>query len=215
MQRIRDEIVAKLFGRDPWEGVLGGNPQPIQGWNSNHQWLTDLILEHRPKVVVEIGVWKGGSVAKMAQAMARMAHDGVVIAVDTWLGSSEHWLDPRHRDSLDTLYGEFATNIASYDLTNWVLPLRLDSLNAARLFYSRGIRVDAIHLDGGHDHHSVTADLQAWWPLLADGGIFLGDDYYRNGEWPEVKHAIDGFILGRVAQLESWDGKCRAMKIAT
>lgn len=192
--------------------MLRRPPRPIQGWNSNHPWLQDVIREHKPSIVVEIGSWKGASVVTMADQMRVLGHNGVILAVDTWLGSSEHWMDPCYRADLDHLYGQFLNNIADFGLTGYVLPVRLDSLNAARLFRYMTIRPDVIHLDGGHDYQSVSSDLRAWWPLLNDYGVFLGDDYYRTGECPEVKQAIDLFLFGH--KLESMDGKCRVIKNA-
>lgn len=69
-----------------------------------------------------------------------------------------------------------------------------------------------IHLDGGHHYDAVTTDLNAWWPLLNHGGIFIGDDYIR--EWPEVKSAIDDFLSHTPhADFEVSFPKCRARKI--
>jgi cephalosporin hydroxylase len=45
----------------------------------------------RPSIVVEIGVWKGSSVITLASKMKELNLDGVVIAVDTWLGAWDHW----------------------------------------------------------------------------------------------------------------------------
>ncbi|MBV8523326.1 MAG: class I SAM-dependent methyltransferase, partial [Acetobacteraceae bacterium] len=58
----------------------------------------------------------------------------------------------------------------------------------------RNVKVDLVHLDGGHDYRSVMADLQAWWPLVRPGGILIGDDYNTNGVWPEVRQAFDEFF---------------------
>lgn len=214
MTAVRDAVMAKLHRqRDPWQGIgIEAGPVQIQGWNSSHQWLGETIAEIRPQIVVEIGVWKGASVAMMANQMRDLDINGVVIAVDTWLGSSEHWSSEEWANDIPTLYHQFLTNIAAAGLTDYVVPLRLDSLNAARLLRTH-LRPDMIHLDGGHDYHSVHADLHAWWPLLPVGGVFIGDDYWPNGQWPEVRQAIDDFLptVG-VTSWEALAGKCRVRK---
>jgi len=205
--------MAKLHRQnDPWSGIiLPGGPTRIQGWNSGHPWLQEAIAEIRPRIVVEIGVWKGGSVAQMALKMAELGLDSVVIAVDTWLGSSEHWTSEEWSKDLPWLYHTFLENIGNAGLKGFVVPLRLDSLNAARLLRLLEIRPNLIHLDAGHDYRSLISDLSVWWPLLEPGGLYLGDDYHTvGGNWPEVKQATDDFFYGW--EIESTNGKCRVRK---
>ena len=219
MTAIRDEIMAKFHRQnDPWSGLTGdGGPAQIQGWNSNHPWLRQAVAEEPrwPQIVVEIGVWKGASVANMADEMRRQGINGVVIAVDTWLGSSEHWWFDHLAPELPGLYHEFLTNIAKAGLIEYVVPLRLDSLNAARLMRLHQIQADVIHLDAGHDYGSVFGDLNEWWPLLKPGGLYLGDDYHVDGShFLEVKVATDHFLTaaGHLPSLQASNGKCRVRK---
>jgi hypothetical protein len=58
----------------------------------------------------------------------------------------------------------------------------------------------------------VTADLRAWWPLLAPGGVFIGDDYPG---WVSVQKSFDDFFgaLGLSPLPIENDGiKCRVRK---
>lgn len=208
----------QIHHRNVWDGVVGLEPWGALGWNSDHRWLSETIAEHKPQIIVEIGAWKGASVATMARKIRELGLNSVVIAVDTWLGSSEHWISRDYSSEDDQcLYDQFHGHIVSEKLTDYVVPLRLDSLNAARLLRQIGITpwIDLIHLDAGHDYHSVNADLNAWWPVLQDGGVLLCDDYWRSGQWPEVKQAIDDFLptVG-VTTIEAMDGKCRVRKMA-
>lgn len=213
MTEIRDQIVSKLYGgRNPFMGPWVASFLD-EGWNSHHPWLAEAIEERRPKVIVEIGVWQGASVANMARKIRDLRLDSVVIAVDTWLGSYEHWTDPKYSGQLSTLYQEFKGNIITEGLADIVVPLRLDSLNAARLLRHHSIVPDLIHLDAGHDYNSVFADLTEWWSLLEVGGMFIGDDYYMDGQWPAVKIATDQFLS--ISGVPSWQavgGKWRATK---
>ena len=45
----------------------------LQGWNSQHIYLSDAITALRPAVIVEIGVWKGGSTVFMANELKKHA----------------------------------------------------------------------------------------------------------------------------------------------
>jgi hypothetical protein len=52
---------------------------------------------------VDVGVWKGQSAVTLARAMARHVPEGAVIAVDTFLGSPEHWNPGRPDRMMDGL----------------------------------------------------------------------------------------------------------------
>lgn len=218
----RQQILEKLFfGRDPLKDFPANRfPTDLQGWHSQHPYLTRAIAEARPGIVVEVGVWKGASVVTMAKEIERLKLDAVVIAIDTWLGSSEHYLWEKFIPDLDfefgypRLYHKFAANICNEKLQDIVVPLPLDSINGFQLLKERGIRPDVLHIDAGHDYLSVMGDLKAWWPQLTDKGILIGDDYFKKplisqGKWPEVRQAFDEFFAATPhTRFESGDGKC-------
>jgi len=217
-QAILDQL---FFGRDPLKDFPAGKfATDLQGWHSQHSYLTRAIEDGRPKIVVEVGVWKGASVVTMAKAIRRLNLDAVVIAIDTWLGSSEHYLWEKFIPDLDfefgypRLYHKFAANICNEGLQDVVVPLPLDSINGFQLLKAKGIRPDVLHIDAGHDYQSVMADLKAGLPLLRDGGILIGDDYFKKplvgqGKWPEVRQAFDEFLAATPhGKFESGDGKC-------
>jgi hypothetical protein len=172
-------------GADPFDGLPEDLFQfDLQGWNSQHRYLLEAI-EDLPSLIVEVGVWKGGSVIFMANELKRLELQSTIIAVDTWLGSSELWVGPFRGDlgfigSWPQLYYKFLSNVTHEQVNDYVAPFPMDSLNAAVTLGDLGLRPDVIHLDAGHRYESVLADLRAWWPVLAPGGVFIGDDYYRS-----------------------------------
>jgi hypothetical protein len=219
-RRILDSL---FFGRDPLKDFPTGRATDLQGWHSQHPYLGRAIAETRPAIVVEVGVWKGASVVTMAKEMQRLNLDAVVIAIDTWLGSSEHYLWEKFIPDLDfesgypRLYQKFAANIVNEGLQDFVVPLPLDSINGFQLLKARDIRPDVLHIDAGHDYLSVMADLKAWWPQLNAGGVLIGDDYFKpllgKGKWPEVRQAFDEFLAATSHTLfEHRDGKCYVRK---
>ena len=168
-------------------------------------------------VIVEVGVWKGKSVIHMARELQRLALPSVIVAVDTWLGSSEHWLGEGSDDlgflhGRPSLYYKFLANVIREGLEGYVAPLPIDSLNGAQIVAALGLAPQMIHLDAAHDYASVAADLDAWWPLIAPGGALIGDDYYQDGPWPEVKAAFDDFFAGAGLPIENLKAKCRVRK---
>jgi len=149
----------------------------IDGWMSpgELEWLAKQAEKH--DLIAEIGSWMGRSTAAMSDNT-----DGRIFAIDTWAGSDE----PAHHEILadkgpNWLFSEFKRNI-----TDNVTAIRMTSLEAAAYFERRGAKFDMIFLDGAHDTESVRADIAAWLPRLADGGLFCGHDYFTT-----VKEAVD------------------------
>jgi hypothetical protein len=155
----------------------------------------------------------------MASRLRDLEIDGVVIAVDTWLGAWDHWVHDewfRELGLLDPARGIFATfltNVRSAGLEDYIVPLPLDSINAAQVLNHFNVFPDVVHIDAGHDHAAVLADIRQWWPLLKPGGLLIGDDYRAGNDWPGVKRAFDDYFrpLGLIP-LENVNEKCRVSK---
>ncbi|WP_159012876.1 class I SAM-dependent methyltransferase [Acidisoma sp. S159] len=211
---IYDELVQKIcHGANPFQGFPRKLYSPdMQGWNSHHRFLTDSITEFRPRTIVEVGVWKGLSTMTMAKRVKAINYDAAIVAVDTWLGSSEHSIRPAYREDLchvfgyPSLYYTFAANVVQQKLQDVIVPLPLDSGNAAVALQALAIEIDMIHIDGAHDYEGVLADLERWWPLLKPGAVVVMDDYDPSGKiWPSVRQAVDEFtakkeVLGFLAE---------------
>jgi hypothetical protein len=50
---------------------------------------------------------------------------------------------------------------------------------------------DLIYIDASHEYGPVKDDIAAFWPLLNDNGIMLGDDY--SPSWKGVVQAVNEF----------------------
>ncbi len=213
----KQDLLGRLWrGRDPFEGLppklYAGD---LQGWNSDHSYLRRVVDQLRPTLVVEVGVWKGCSVITLADQMKQAGCDGVVLAVDTWLGSWDHWLVADHFDEMGfqngypTLFWRFMANVVNTGVQDHVVPLPLDSLNAFQVLSRIGVSIDALHIDAGHDYLAVQKDLESWWSLLRPGGVLIADDYFddENKAWPEVKQAVDDFVAQRGLAFEHDRGK--------
>jgi len=196
MTEMRNIIKTVVWGDHEPFPPKADVPFDVQGWNSRHRYLELSIENLRPRICIEVGVWKGKSTITLAQALRRHKIDGAVIAVDTFLGSWEHWPLPdlRMKDGYPTLYRTFQSNLIAKQLTEYVVPLPVDSVTAAQILVSRGINAaGVVHIDASHDYRSVMRDLEVWWPFVADGGVLIGDDY-ASPAWPEVTRAFDTFF---------------------
>ena len=160
----------------------------IQGWSEfiipfyEHMVATS----DNGATFVEVGAWKGRSIAYLATEIINSDKAIFVHAVDTWLGSKEH-LKQGFRDDIinDKIYYEYLNNIEP--VKDWVNSIRLPSVEAAKIFYDNSL--DLVLLDGDHTTNGVMNDIEAWWPKIKPGGILAGDDY-DSTYWPSVCKAV-------------------------
>jgi len=149
------------------------------GWFTNQSHIDALLSQHKPMTVIEVGSWLGSSARFMAE---RLPEGGKLYAVDTWKGSpleDIHMRDPR----LPHLYQLFLSNVKHAGLTNVIIPIRMDSVEASKAL---DVQADFIYLDAAHDAESVYQDIIAWYPHLKDGGVFCGDDW----GWGSVQEGV-------------------------
>lgn len=146
-----------------------------------------MIKSNGIKIVIEVGSWLGASTRHIASLLPS---GGLVYAVDHWLGSAEHqqgqifW-----NPALPHLYEIFLSNVIHAGLTEKIIPIRMESLEAAKqLNY---VRPDLIYIDAGHETDAVLADLNAWYPYVQGHGILSGDDW----GWSTVRNAVVAFAL--------------------
>lgn len=199
---FKDDLYENLTLRDP----------DYQGWQCDVNAYREIIKEIRPSVIIEVGVWKGCSTIAFAEAMKEQQLVGKVIAVDTWLGAIEFWtkhirgINDDERDLLlvngfPSLYYTFISNVVHRNVQDYVIPLPMPSTMAAQLVKYHKVTADIIHIDASHEFEDVRQDLNAWWSLLRDGGVFIIDDY-DNSYFPGVRQAVDEFVpsVGRIVE---------------
>lgn len=154
-------------------------PFDPHGWFLNSKPLGYILEQRQPKIVIEIGSWLGSSTRFIAD---KLPEGGKLYAVDTWAGAPEepaHMTDPR----LPYLYQQFLSNVIHAELTNVIVPIRMNSVEASKAL---NIKADLIYLDGAHDTASVKEDILSWYPHLAERGLLCGDDW----RWPSVQTAV-------------------------
>lgn len=193
-----DELQRKLFAADVYAGFTPNVPVDLQGWNSRHPALERELLARRPRIVIDVGVWKGGSTIYMAKHLKAQGVNGAVIAIDTFLGSPEHWNcerpdrifeDLKMRHGWPSLYWQFLSNVVHEGVSAFVVPLAQTSENAMVILKRLGVRAGVIHIDAAHEYEAVLRDARQYWDLLEPGGILIGDDY----PWPGVARAARDF----------------------
>lgn len=203
-----NSVMEKLYGEDIWNGFKAPlGVQEVQGWNGNHPVFGKLIQELKPEVVIDVGVWKGLSSITLARSMKEAGVNGCVLSVDTFLGSPEHWSHTRNlfkrKHGIPDLYDQFMSNVYHAGMQDIIIPMPQLSHVAARLLHKMGIRAKLIHIDAAHEYEEVLRDAIAYWEVLEEGGVMVGDDYHPT--WPGVVKAADEFAkkVGRSLQVES------------
>ncbi|MBM3208509.1 MAG: class I SAM-dependent methyltransferase [Chlamydiae bacterium] len=177
------------FGKDdlpyPYNEVQPVLPFNNHGWYNNRSYIEKLVEEVNPTIVVEVGSWIGLSTRHIASILKQP--NAKLYAVDHWLGSAEHQIGQfAYMPFLDKLYEQFLSNIIRANLTHIVVPMRMSSLDAVKIFPATP---DLIYIDAGHDYESVYKDLLAWYPLVRGHGVLCGDDWW----WDSVRKAVEDF----------------------
>ncbi|MDJ0386826.1 class I SAM-dependent methyltransferase [Roseomonas sp. E05] len=197
---LAQELTQRIYGEDIFAGFTPSLPPDMQGWNSRHAAFREVMEAVRPRIIVDVGVWKGASVNFLCETMGQLGIDGAVIAVDTFLGSPEHWnrerpdnifASLRFTHGMPGLYWQFLSNMVHRKLQDRVVPLAQSSENAAVILKRLRIAPDMIHIDAAHEYEPVLRDTRLYWNLLAPGGVLIGDDY----SWKGVAKAADEFAV--------------------
>lgn len=206
-------VLAALHPVSPYAGF---DPSPfpldLQGWGSGDPAFRVLIAELRPKLIVEVGSWKGASAIHMASLCQQFGLDTRIICIDTWLGSNEHLIGPRpewrkalqERHGFPQLYYTFLANVLRTGHSDRIVPLANTSDHAAIVLSKLGMRPNLIYIDAAHQEEAVFRDLSHYWPLLAPGGVLLGDDFVH---FPGVRAAATRFAADNQLALEDWGEK--------
>lgn len=155
-------------------------PADDHGWFRNGFYLEKCIEERQVRIAVELGSWLGQSTIFIAQ---RLPENGLLYAVDTWLGSEDQIGLKDCEVRFPLLYQQFISNIKHAGLCDRVIPCRMTTLEGARCLM---VSPELVYVDAAHDADSVYHDIMAWYPKLAPGGVMCGDDW----DWSTVREGV-------------------------
>lgn len=188
-------LVGELFGiqgvwanMEPW-------PTNIHRYNDWSRYFSSIITAQKPKIIVEIGSWYGFSAISMANILKKEQLDSMIICIDTWLGSIEHWAGNVNREQLmlkngyPQVFYQFMSNVKNAGHLDTIFPIPMPSLAALRWMDLKGVKADMVYIDGSHNEHDVNWDLRYSFSILNDGGTLCGDDY----TWNTVSRPVEAF----------------------
>jgi hypothetical protein len=188
---------------DPW-------PPDYSGWNGNHTIFHNYIQKTNPKVIIEVGTWKGQSALNMADFCKNIGIETTIFCIDTWLGSLE-FIDGsnpnlvkelRPVNGFPSVYYQFISNVVHRGHQDIIVPIPQTSHTAAKYLRSQGITSELIYVDASHEYEDVIKDIKAYMPILNNSGIMFGDDYGH----PGVREAVDEFFSSIGSEIDVVDG---------
>ena len=189
------QVRSLLFSEDPYADFHIVLPRDLQGWDPDNPLFGKVIADVKPKLIVEVGTWKGASAIHMAKICRKLELNTEIVCIDTWLGNWQHWartsgigsrIDLRLKNGFPCLYQQFLTNVLIEKMEAVITPLPLTSMAAVKLFVHYGLKPDVIYIDGDHEYEAAISDLRGWLPLLTETGVLIGDDY----TFPGVQRAV-------------------------
>lgn len=84
---------------------------------------------------------------------------------------------------LKKAYQQFLSNMIHSNLTDKVIPIRMESIEAARTLV---LMADLIYIDAAHSEQAVYDDIIEWSVHLNTNGVLCGDDW----SWETVRIGV-------------------------
>jgi Methyltransferase domain len=216
MSMIREIVNAAIWqGDDPFSTFAERLNDPTE---SDHvlmrdrldSFVIDVDAGQLPRVVIVAGADHGTTTLRIARLFRERRHDGVIIAVDTWLGSWEDWCE---RDAPKRLrltaagltpHETFMARVRAEEIHPYVVPLPLDDPNACTLLKRKQLSADLLYLELRVGRMAAEDQLKLWWPLLRDGGRLIVDIERRHQHsFLQAKQTTEIFAAGHGATFAS------------
>lgn len=194
------EISNLLFGCDNLydnytESTKLNEPIPYQAnFGPRTINMINNLLGYQPQCGVEVGSFIGCSTLVLGNYMKEK--NGILLCVDTFCGDINMWLMSEFQNTMNKkdgnpkIFDYFMTNMKKNNLTDTVIPIRLTSVIAARMFKVLQYEIDFVYIDSAHEAGETYSELMLYHDILKPGGVLFGDDYDC---FPAVKYDVDLF----------------------
>lgn len=134
-------------------------------------WLVQKVEKLNPKIMLEIGVQTGGTLAIWDSILNGTHHnkgDCLLIGID--LNNKLSWDTRKSKNNINMLF---------------VDSRKKETINIVK-YILKGRKIDFAFIDGGHMETTVTSDYQNYSKLVRKGGLVGFHDIY-NKDYPGVK----------------------------
>ena len=163
--------------------------------------LASIVVALRPQVIVELGVWRGGSAIPMAIALRHIGA-GQLVAVDAWSAEAsasgqegehqEWWGKTVGTEGHEEAFRAFMARLEKHTITSELCSVMRKSTDEADVPPA----IDILHHDANHGPQAVK-DIDRWAPAIRVGGMLILDDVNWPGGSVQLakEHAIAmGFV---------------------
>lgn len=189
----------------PWVKQQLGNEKEIYG-SPLDQGIIHTLLQHtKPRLVLEVGVFRGSTSIAMAKLLDTMPalKDTFIISMDSWLldlrfvwgaPSSANHVPANTTASLPSrfkmahyfrnleigggsqMYWQFLRNVMLTNTQHRIVPMQTASSNGALALISHRLRPGLIYVDASHANPDVFIDYENFYQILEPGGALAVDD---------------------------------------
>lgn len=179
---LSDKLIARLK-----------NINHLEGWCTTEkaEHMAQIILDRRPHLIVEIGVFGGRSAIAMGMA-CQEAGCGEVIGIDPWTKAAavEGGTSPENDEwwsklDYEKIYSGALGATRALGVDDVVRFERTHDTVMLGEFLDGTI--DLLHYDGNHAELVSTRTVRDWSPKMRTGGILLVDDSH----WPSMQRSIE------------------------
>lgn len=188
----------------------------LHGWCSREKAMAfiDLILEEKPKVWVEVGVFGGSSLFPVLAAF-KYLDEGMAIGIDAWDKiECIKYFDPVKDKSdlkwwgnlnIQMIYRSYLDMIEVHGFNSYIITIRAKAEEAIDEIQGE---IDVLHLDGNHSEVPSLRDAEIYLPKVRSGGyIWMNDSL-----WASRQKAVD-FLLKSCDVVQVIDqGNCLLLK---
>lgn len=231
-------VMAQLHGADMWKDPkmqammklleIKPSDKDIFGSTMELGVMSKLIKDLKPRLLVEVGVFRGSTSIKMAQMLDSMPElkNSFIISIDTWLLDLRFvWSAPDKGTDSDPsavtgtryfknayvaggshMYYMFLGNVMHTNTQHRIIPLQTTSSNGAMALVAHRLRPELVYVDASHANPDVFLDLENYYALLAPGGAIAMDDY----QVPAVQTAIHALVDKHGLELHTFNDNTQA-----
>jgi len=161
-------------------------------WSGHKFFIYDFVRNLKPKIIVELGTYKGTSIFSMTQAVKDNSLDTKLYAIDTWKGD-------KHGGFYDNSIFEQVKKIKNKYYSKQNLTLLRKTFNEAKLQF-KNQSIDLLHIDGLHTYETVKNDFDNWIDKVKEDGIIIFHDISEKKAdfgvykfWDEIKTKYPSF----------------------
>jgi len=202
-----DSLMQKFHGENIWNDPklnshfeslgIRGNANPFGSPMAlDNGPLKNKLLETKPKIFMEVGVFEGATSSKVAQLFKNTPgfEESYVISVDSWiLDLTYEWNGQKsvHKKKVvnkaryfandriaggSKMYYQFLANCIERKSQDRIIPLPTATSNGALAMLSHGVRPDFMYIDASHANPDVLIDYENFYTILQPGGVMVFDD---------------------------------------